>query len=121
MLYQINAQSEKLRFYTETRSCSKIPYYTVKEMRNRYPDKSFVVIGEIGGIARASANCDKLCLNDGRALPILPRGSIKRPFEWAIGYAEVQGNCYVAVIGGIFHLFMAMKCIIKSLGNRFQK
>ena len=121
MLYQIDMQSVNLRFFTEPRSFIKIPYYTVKEMRNRYPDRNFAVIGEIGGIARASGKCDKICVEEGKELPILPRGSLKRPFEWVIGYAGVQGNRYVAVIGGIFHLFMAVKCVIKSLGNRIQK
>lgn len=91
MLYQVQRQSGTRRFYTEVRSCIKIPYTTVREMKLRYPDESFII-----------------CL----------RGSLIRPFEWVIGYIEVQKDHYVAVIGGIIHLFISLWHIIKrSTGN----
>lgn len=43
MLYQVQRQSGTRRFYTEVRSCIKIPYTTVREMKLRYPDESFII------------------------------------------------------------------------------
>jgi len=118
MLYQVQRQSGTRRFYTEVRSCIKIPYTTVREMKLRYPDESFIIIGEIGGLSCASKDADMLCVGDGKVLPILPWGSLIRPFEWVIGYIEVQKDHYVAVIGGIIHLFISLWHIIKrSTGN----
>lgn len=117
MLYRIYAQADTARFYTEVHTCSKIPYYTSKEMDKRYPDGCFVIIGEIGGLARTLPDGDQLCVAEGKIIPILPRGSFKRPFEWVIGYIQVQENSYVAVIGGCFHPLMSVRYFLKrSLG-----
>jgi len=64
-------------------------------------------------MSRIPENTDKLCLGEGKFLPILPRGSLIRPFEWVIGYIEVQKDHYVAVIGGFFHLFTAIWYFLK--------
>jgi len=84
MLYRVYLQTGSAKLYTEPRSWSRLPYRTAKEMLDLYPDDNFAVIGEIGGFVRPR-NCRNLLLTgDGRALPILPRGSLKRPFEVGI-------------------------------------
>lgn len=113
MIYQIYTQTGKNRFFTEVRSFSKIPYVTAKEMKKRYPDRDFIIIGEIGSLAHAPIDGDRLFIKDGKVIPILPRGSLKRPFEWVVGYTAVQENSYVAVVGGFFHLIMIVRCILK--------
>lgn len=113
MYHQISVKTESLRFYTEVRSQSKIPYITTGQMKKRYPDEGFVIIGEIGSLARAPTDGDRLYLEDGKTIPIYPRGSLKRPFEWVAGYAAVDESSYVAVIGGFFQLFMKIGCIVK--------
>lgn len=114
MLYRIHVQSDKTRFYTEVRSLCKIPYIPAKEMKKRYPDESFIIIGEIGGFACASAAVDKLYVEEGKLVPILPRGSFKKPFEWVTGYTEVQNNHYVAIIGSFFHHLMVIWFFLKK-------
>lgn len=106
MLYRIYAQTGETRLFTEVRSQSRLPYCTAKRMKIRYPDGNFVIIGEIGGLARPPTNGDRLLAEGGKILPILPRGSLKKPLEWIVGYIAVENNTYVAVIRSIFHLFM---------------
>lgn len=115
MYYQIYTMAGKTRFFTEVRSFSKIPYITAGEMKKRYPDKNFVIIGEIGSLGSTTENGDWLYLENGEVIPILPRGSLKIPFEWVVGYTAVQENSYVAVIGGILHLFVLMVSVIKRI------
>lgn len=113
MHYRIFAKTVTLRLYTEVRSQSKIPYITIRQMKKQYPGRGFVIIGEIGSLARAPADGDWLYLEDGKAIPIHPRGSLKRPFEWVAGYAAVDEGSYVAVIGGFLQLLMKIGRIIK--------
>lgn len=105
MIYKIYPQAGGARLFVEPRSRSSFPYCTAKEMRTRYPDGNFVIIGEIGGIAQPSADGDWLLAGDGRALPILPRGSLKKPFEWIAGYIAVGKHTYIAVIRSLIPTF----------------
>lgn len=114
MFYRIFIHAGETRFFTEVRSCSKIPYITVKEMKKRYSGKNFVIIGEIGSISGASENVDWLYVEEGKVIPILPRGSLKRPFERVIGYTQVDEKSFVAVVGGFLHILMRMRCILKG-------
>jgi hypothetical protein len=102
MLYRLDPQTSAAQFYTEPHSRSKLPYRTAKEMRKLYPDHSFAVIGEIGGSARPPHGGDRLLTGDGKILPILPRGSLKKPLEWVIGYVAVDKNTYIAVVKSLF-------------------
>lgn len=113
MLYRLYKQTDKARILVEVRSQSRLSYCTAKEMRTRYPDENFVIIGEIGGITRPQTNGDWLLAEGGKLIPILPRGCLKKPFEWIIGYIAVEKNTYVAVIGGFFYLFMYMRGTVK--------
>lgn len=98
MVYWLEPKVCDTKLFREPHSGSKLPYLTVKEMRNRYPDGNFTVIGEIGCIMRPSNGEDRLFITDGKLIPILPRGSIKRPFEWVAGFVPVNTNAYVAAI-----------------------
>lgn len=114
MIYRICTQTGKIRFFADVRSGGRIPYITAREMKKRFSDKSFVIIGEIGSLARAQTDGDLLYMEDGKAIPILPRGSLKWPFEWVKGYALVQKDSYVAVIGGFFHFVLSIGCNVKQ-------
>ncbi|MBW7571958.1 hypothetical protein [Caproiciproducens faecalis] len=105
MLYRIDPWVESAKLYTEPRSGSKLPYRTVKEMRKLYPDGNFTVIGEIGGGARPPDNGDRLLSGDGKSLTILPRGSLKKPFEWIAGYVAVNKNTYIAAVRSLIPKF----------------
>ena len=105
MLYQLYPQAHEARLFTEPRSQSRLPYRTEKEMRSLYPNGNFVVIGEIGSFARPPTDGDRLLTGDGQTLPILPRGSLKRPFEWISGYIMVGENAHVAAVKSIFSSF----------------
>jgi hypothetical protein len=105
MIYRLYTQTNQTRTFTEKCSGSKIPYRTTKIMRELYPDGDFVIIGEVKNFSEAIANQDVLVTSDGKALPILPRGSFIKPFEWIAGYIAVGENTYVAVIKSVFPAF----------------
>lgn len=81
MLYRLDPQANSAKLYTEPRSGSRLLYRTVKEMRKRYPDGDFAIVGEIGGFARPPNDGDELLTDDGGQIPVSPRGSRIRPFE----------------------------------------
>ena len=105
MHYRIVPQTNALKLYREPHSGSKLPYRTIKEMRTLYPNGNFAVIGEIGGFARPPDDGDLLLIMDGKSIPILPRGSLIKPFEWVAGYAAVDENTYLAVIRSLIAIF----------------
>lgn len=102
MFYRLYPQTNDARLFTEPRSQSGLSYRTVKEMRALYPNGNFVIIGEIGSFARPPTDGDKLLTEDGQLFPILPRGSLKRPFEWIVGYIAVEENTLVAAVKCLF-------------------
>jgi len=63
-----------------------------------YPEGGYEVIGEIGNYAKGNSNLDEILTDSGKSIPIFPRGSLKKPFEWVAGYAAVSENTYVAVV-----------------------
>lgn len=105
MLYRVYPQTGLTKLYTEPHSGSRLPYRTVKEMRELYPHDNFTVIGEIGGFARPPNDRDRLLTEDDKVLSILPRGSLQRPFEWVAGYVAVGKNTYLAAIKGMIPAF----------------
>lgn len=94
-------------YYIEPDSGSKFPYLSVKKMWGVYPDGCFTIIGEIGGLAQPPDDGDMLIADGVRQIPIKPRGSHKKPFEWVAGYIPLGGSLYIAAISGIccFALF----------------
>lgn len=106
MLYRIAPQTDALKLYREPRSGSKLPYRTVKEMKQLYPNENFAVIGEIGGVVRPPKEGDRLLLGDGKTISILPRGSLRKPFEWVDGYIAVNSTSYLAAIKGLIPSFL---------------
>jgi len=111
-------QEDNPGLFTETRTGCKIPYFTVRKMKKKYPDQSFIIIGEIGSMTRPPTDGDRLCAADGTILPILPRGSLIKPFERVVGYTAVQSDHYVAVVGGLFHMLMCMVRAIKQIRGK---
>lgn len=105
MLYKIHPQNEELKLFREPHSRYKVPYRTVKEMQKLYPDGDFTIIGEIGGIARPPKVGDLLLITNGKFIPILPRGSLRKPLEWVSGYVEVDKNIYLAAIRSPITIF----------------
>jgi len=105
MLYRIYPQTRAQKFYRESLSGIKLPYYTVLEMKKLYPDDNFTVIGEIGGIAKPHNDAACLLVADGKLIPILPRGSLVKPFEWVVGYVEVEKDIYLAAIRSLIAMF----------------
>ena len=74
-------------------------------MRERYPDGAFTVIGEIGGRSPPHEHGDTLLTDDGKSIPVLPRGSLRGPFEWVAGYIPVGENTYVAAVKSLVPVF----------------
>ena len=98
MVYRIDLQRNFAKLYKEPHSRISLPYHTVREMQELYPGDNFAVIGEIGGITQPRGDGDLLMLEIGKTVPILPRGSLKKPFEWVVGYIAVGRNTYVGAI-----------------------
>jgi len=109
MLYRIDQQTDALKFYREPHSGSKLPYRTVKEIGELYPDGNFVIIGEIGCFARPPNDGDCLLIASGKNIPIMPRGSLRKPFEWIVGYVAVGENTYLAALGSTWKIFKEVK------------
>ena len=106
MPYRIDPQESSAKPCGKPCGRNKLSYRTVKEMHRLYPDGNFTVIGEIGGIAQFPDSGDRLIVETGHTIPILPRGSLKRPFEWVSGYIAVGKHTYIAVIGGLIPAFL---------------
>lgn len=117
MLYRIDPQSDSLKFYREPYSGSRLPYHTVRGMRELYPDGSFVIIGEIGCAARPPNDGDRLLIANGKFIPILPRGSLRKPLEWIIGYVAVDKNTYLAAIRSLLTIFSKKENDNKEVKN----
>ena len=75
-------------------------------MKEIYPDGGYEVIGEIGNFAEKYTKQDIIITDTGRTIPIFPRGSLKKPFEWITGYAAVGENTYVSVVKSIIPRWM---------------
>ncbi|MDP4092792.1 MAG: hypothetical protein Q8920_05455 [Bacillota bacterium] len=106
MLYRLYPQTNQSRIFIEKNSRSKIPYCTAKKMRELYSDGSFAIIGEIGYFAEALAGQDALLTGTGISVPIFPRGSLIKPFEWISGYIAVEENTYIAAVRSVFPSFL---------------
>lgn len=106
MLYRLYPQTNHSRIFTEKNSRSKIPYCTAKKMRELYPDGGFVIIGEIGNFAEVLPGQDALLTYTGKVVPIFPRGSLIKPFEWIAGYIAVGENTYVAAVRSVLPPFL---------------
>lgn len=106
MIYRLYPQEKQTKIFMGKYSRSEIPYLPVKKMRKMYPDGGFVVIGEIGNFARSPSGQDMLLICDGAQAPIFPRGCVRRPFEWIVGYAAVEEDTYVAVVHNPFSAFL---------------
>jgi hypothetical protein len=106
MLYRLYQQADDARLFTEPSSRSRLPYRTAKEMRKRYPDGNFIIIGEIGSFVRTPTSGDWLLTGEEKIIPILPRGSLKKPFELIAGYIAVGENIYIAAIRNLLPSFL---------------
>lgn len=82
----------------ERNSKSMVDFYSKKTMERLYPNGGFEVIGEIGSITKKYPGQDIIMTNSYKQIPVFPRGSLKYPFEWIVGYAEVDKELYVAVV-----------------------
>lgn len=105
MLFRMVPQTNTLKLYREPHSGSKLPCRTIKEMRELYPDGNFTIIGEIGGFARPPNDGDRLLIGGGKSIPIQPRGSLRKPFEWVAGYVAVDENTYLAAVRSLLVVF----------------
>lgn len=115
MIYHICPHTNQTKFFLEKYSQSRIPYYTARQMRELYPRWGFVIIGEIGNFAKPFEAHDMLLESAGKAIPIFPRGSMVRPFEWVAGYIAVGENTYISAIKSIFP-----KCLRSLMGKHLK-
>ena len=106
MLYRPDPNVGTTKCYIEPRSRCRLPYFTPREMRELYPDGNFMIVGEIGGLARPPDDGDVLMADGARRIPILPRGSIKKLFEWVVGYIPVSQSTYLAAVGSMLPAFL---------------
>jgi hypothetical protein len=109
MIYRVDLTIKIKKCYIEPRSGSKIPYLTAKEMRLLYPDENFSIVGELGGLVKPPSDGDELLTATGRRIPILPRGSHQKPFEWVAGYIPMEGRLYAAAIRNLIPSFLQLR------------
>lgn len=127
MIYRFYCKRDDKCFMTERHSHSRIEYYSKQKMDELYPDSGYEVIGEISNFTKKYVSQDAIETNTGKSIPIFPRGSLKKPFEWVVGYAAVGENTYVAVVKSViphlvWHLSPSRKIDIKkSLGGSMKR
>ena len=110
MTFKIILRGPGTLYMLEPNSSTLIFYYPKSKMKLLYPKNEFEVIGEIGNLAKKYSNQDEILAETGKRIPVFPRGSLKRPFEWVTGYAAVGENTYVAVVKSIIpYLFYKSK------------
>jgi len=101
MVYRFYPKSNAECYMTERHSRGRIEYYSKRKMDELYPDGNYEVIGEIGNFTKKYVLQDEIETITGKSIPIFPRGGLKKPFEWVVGYAAVGENTYVAVIKSV--------------------
>lgn len=69
------------------------------------PGGQFHLIGKISSAARPPKEGDHLLIANGKSIAILPRGSMKKPFEWVAGYVAEGKNTYIAAIRSLIAVF----------------
>ena len=90
--YRFYAKGNDTLMMTDWRSRIPIVYFSKQKMEELYPDGGYVVIGEIGNYAKTYAEQDVILTDMGKSIPIFPRGTLKKPIEWVVGYAVVGGK-----------------------------
>lgn len=98
MVYRFYGQGSNTRPMTERHSRSLIRYTPKKMMKAMYPNGGYEIIGEINNGIKKYTEQDIIVTEEGKHIPIFPRGSSVHPLEWAVGYAGIGENIYVAVI-----------------------
>lgn len=101
MTYWFYPNGNNTMHMMERHSRRRIAYYSKQKMDELYPNCSYEVIGEIGNFAKKYSGQDVIVVDTGKCIPIFPRGSLMKPFEWVVGYAAVGENTYVAVVKSI--------------------
>lgn len=101
MTFQIVHGGQGTLSMLEPNSSTLITYYSKCKMKKLYPGNEYEVIGEIGNFTKKYSNQDEILAETGKRIPVFPRGSLKRPFEWITGYAAVGENTYLAVVKSI--------------------
>lgn len=101
MTFRFYEKRNNVVYTIEWHSRSKIAYYSKNIMDELYPDGNYEIIGEIGNFSKEYLKFDEILTDTGKSIPIFPRGSLKKPFEWVAGYVAVRENTYVAVIKSI--------------------
>ena len=116
MTYQFYGKSNYTLHTLERQGCIKTAYYSKQKMDELYPDGGYEVIGEIGNFAKKYAGQDVILTDTGKFIPIFPRGSLKKPFEWVAGYVAVEENTYVAVVKSIIQrlIYIQEETFLKS-------
>ena len=101
MTFQFCLRRHDTIYTTEQHSNCLIAYYSKRKMKELYPEGDYEVIGEIGNYTKRYSEQDEILTDANKSIPIFPRGSLKKPFEWIAGYAAVDENTYVAVVKSI--------------------
>jgi len=114
MVYRLYSHSKNADFRNTFRYFdSSIKYYTKDEIYKMYPEGNFEVIGEIGNFSRKYVGQDMIVTDKGTKIPIFPRGSLKKTFEWEASYVPIGENIYVSVVKSIIP-----RCIFRLFARR---
>ncbi len=107
MTFRFYDNRYETHYMKERHSNSTITYYSKHKMEELYPEGGYDVIGEIGNYAKRYVELDEIITDQDKSIPIFPRGSLHKPFEWVVGYAAVDINTYVAVIKSVIPIYLS--------------
>ena len=98
LVYRFYGLGGNMRPMTERHSRSLIRYTPKKMMKEMYPNGGYEIIGEINNGLTKYTEQDSIMTEEGKQIPIFPRGSSVYPIEWPVGYARIGESSYVTVI-----------------------
>jgi len=106
LIYRFYGQCNNMPLMTERHSRSVLHYYPKKKMNEMYPNGGYEIIGEISNGIKKYSEQDIVVTDEGKHIPIFPRGSAIHPLEWTAGYAGIGENIYVAVIKSVIPFWL---------------
>ncbi|MEI7883839.1 MAG: hypothetical protein WCI30_00640 [Clostridia bacterium] len=105
MEYRFYSAAKNTNYITERHSKSGIAYASIEQFQELFPRGGYEIIGDIGNFQKKVFAQDFILTDTGNRIPIFPRGSIRKPFEWIVGYAAVGEKTFVAVVKSIIPSF----------------
>ena len=92
----------------------EIAYFTKKELKEKYPDQGYLVVGETKKKVKNKKVIGKLLVDD-ESYDVVETGTYGKVLHGRKGYASVGGNNYVALLKGRFAFILLLFLLLGGL------